>query len=233
MHLIADTGSLRALCERLAGSRCITVDTEFMRDRTYWPRLCLVQPRLGRRSGGGRCARSRHRSRTAAGADAGLRCAQGVPRRPPGHRNLLPSRRPRPDTRVRHADRSDGLRLRRSGRLRTAGRQAGARFHRQDRALHRLGAAAPDEKDVRLRDFRRHPSSRRLRKDCRPARQQRARGMARRGDGGADRPGDLPHGTRGGLAPGQDPLAQAAPTRRSARTRGMARGRGAASRCAP
>ncbi len=43
MHLIADTGSLRALCERLAGSRCITVDTEFMRDRTYWPRLCLVQ----------------------------------------------------------------------------------------------------------------------------------------------------------------------------------------------
>ena len=43
MHLIADTGSLRALCERLAASRYITVDTEFMRDSTYWPRLCLVQ----------------------------------------------------------------------------------------------------------------------------------------------------------------------------------------------
>ena len=43
MHLIADTGSLRALCERLAASRYITVDTEFMRDTTFWPRLCLVQ----------------------------------------------------------------------------------------------------------------------------------------------------------------------------------------------
>ncbi|MDE0058895.1 MAG: ribonuclease D [Defluviicoccus sp.] len=43
MHLIADTGSLRALCERLAASRYVTVDTEFLRDTTYWPRLCLVQ----------------------------------------------------------------------------------------------------------------------------------------------------------------------------------------------
>ena len=43
MHLVADTASLRALCERLAASRYIAVDTEFMRDRTYWPRLCLVQ----------------------------------------------------------------------------------------------------------------------------------------------------------------------------------------------
>ena len=43
MHLIADTRSLRALCERLADSRYITVDTEFLRDSTYWPRLCLVQ----------------------------------------------------------------------------------------------------------------------------------------------------------------------------------------------
>ena len=43
MHLVADTASLRALCERLAASRFIAVDTEFMRDRTYWPRLCLVQ----------------------------------------------------------------------------------------------------------------------------------------------------------------------------------------------
>ncbi len=43
MHLVADTGSLRALCERLAASRTIAVDTEFMRDSTFWPRLCLVQ----------------------------------------------------------------------------------------------------------------------------------------------------------------------------------------------
>ena len=43
MHLIADTGSLRALCDRLSGSRYVAVDTEFMRDSTFWPRLCLVQ----------------------------------------------------------------------------------------------------------------------------------------------------------------------------------------------
>jgi ribonuclease D len=41
--LISDTDSLRALCERLAKSDFVTVDTEFMRENTYWPDLCLVQ----------------------------------------------------------------------------------------------------------------------------------------------------------------------------------------------
>jgi len=43
MDLIADTAALTALCERLAESPYITIDTEFMRERTYWPQLCLVQ----------------------------------------------------------------------------------------------------------------------------------------------------------------------------------------------
>lgn len=43
MSLIADTQSLSALCERLAKSSVVTVDTEFIRERTYWPRLCLIQ----------------------------------------------------------------------------------------------------------------------------------------------------------------------------------------------
>ncbi|HEY0626348.1 MAG TPA: ribonuclease D [Allosphingosinicella sp.] len=41
--LITDTDSLAALCERLARSDFVAVDTEFMRENTYWPDLCLVQ----------------------------------------------------------------------------------------------------------------------------------------------------------------------------------------------
>ncbi len=43
MTLINDSETLAAFCERQAGADYVTVDTEFMRDRTYWPRLCLVQ----------------------------------------------------------------------------------------------------------------------------------------------------------------------------------------------
>jgi len=41
--LITDTETLRALCERLARSEFVCVDTEFMRENSYWPELCLVQ----------------------------------------------------------------------------------------------------------------------------------------------------------------------------------------------
>ena len=41
--LITTTDALAALCGRLAAERFVTVDTEFMRERTYWPELCVVQ----------------------------------------------------------------------------------------------------------------------------------------------------------------------------------------------
>ena len=41
--LITTTEALAALCARLAKADFITVDTEFMRENTYWPELCLVQ----------------------------------------------------------------------------------------------------------------------------------------------------------------------------------------------
>ncbi|QPC99727.1 ribonuclease D [Qipengyuania soli] len=41
--LITTTEALADLCERLAKSEFVTVDTEFMRENTYWPELCLVQ----------------------------------------------------------------------------------------------------------------------------------------------------------------------------------------------
>jgi ribonuclease D len=43
MTPITETAPLSALCERLAKEDFVTVDTEFMRERTYWPKLCLVQ----------------------------------------------------------------------------------------------------------------------------------------------------------------------------------------------
>lgn len=41
--LIDDSATLAALCERLAQSDFVAVDTEFMRENTYWPDLCLIQ----------------------------------------------------------------------------------------------------------------------------------------------------------------------------------------------
>src|SRR4028119_1126996 len=41
--LITDSDTLLKLCERLAKSDFVAVDTEFMRENTYWPDLCLVQ----------------------------------------------------------------------------------------------------------------------------------------------------------------------------------------------
>lgn len=43
MHLISDSAELTRICEDLATAPYVTVDTEFLRERTYWPQLCLVQ----------------------------------------------------------------------------------------------------------------------------------------------------------------------------------------------
>ena len=41
--LITDTATLSSLCERLSKADFVAVDTEFMRENSYWPDLCLVQ----------------------------------------------------------------------------------------------------------------------------------------------------------------------------------------------
>ena len=43
MDLIATTSELAAVCARLAKHPVITVDTEFLRETTYYPLLCVVQ----------------------------------------------------------------------------------------------------------------------------------------------------------------------------------------------
>ncbi len=43
MHLITNQDELNTACGLLAEAPYITIDTEFMRERTYWPKLCLLQ----------------------------------------------------------------------------------------------------------------------------------------------------------------------------------------------
>lgn len=43
MSLITSSDILRETCERLARHPFITVDTEFLRETTFWPKVCVVQ----------------------------------------------------------------------------------------------------------------------------------------------------------------------------------------------
>ena len=43
MDPIIDTGALDRFCAAQKSAEFIAVDTEFLRDQTYWPKLCLVQ----------------------------------------------------------------------------------------------------------------------------------------------------------------------------------------------
>ena len=41
--LITKSDDLKALVDRLSKHPFVAVDTEFMRENTYWPDLCLIQ----------------------------------------------------------------------------------------------------------------------------------------------------------------------------------------------
>ncbi len=43
MQIVTKTRELAALTKALASDAYVTVDTEFIRDTTYWPKLCLIQ----------------------------------------------------------------------------------------------------------------------------------------------------------------------------------------------
>ena len=43
MKIVTTTSELETVCARLSGAGFVTVDTEFMRDSTFWSKLCLIQ----------------------------------------------------------------------------------------------------------------------------------------------------------------------------------------------
>ncbi|MFP7673153.1 ribonuclease D [Marivita sp. S0852] len=43
MHVVTTTQDLAAFCQRAAQTAYVTVDTEFLRERTYYSKLCLIQ----------------------------------------------------------------------------------------------------------------------------------------------------------------------------------------------
>ena len=47
MKPITTTAELAAFCDKIKGQPFVAVDTEFMRETTYWPKLCLIQASAG------------------------------------------------------------------------------------------------------------------------------------------------------------------------------------------
>jgi len=43
MRIVTTTPELKSLVAELTGAPYLALDTEFMRDQTYWPKLCLIQ----------------------------------------------------------------------------------------------------------------------------------------------------------------------------------------------
>ena len=43
MTLITDTAELASVCDRFATHPFVTVDTEFLRETTFWPKVCVIQ----------------------------------------------------------------------------------------------------------------------------------------------------------------------------------------------
>ena len=43
MELIKTNKELKEVCKILTKAKFITIDTEFIREKTYWSQLCLIQ----------------------------------------------------------------------------------------------------------------------------------------------------------------------------------------------
>ena len=49
MEIVQDNKSLIKACKLIRKQKIIYIDTEFLRDKTYWPQLCLIQIKTARK----------------------------------------------------------------------------------------------------------------------------------------------------------------------------------------
>ena len=162
MTLLTTTDELAELCADLAREPFVAIDTEFMRDRTYWPKLCLVQL----------AGETRHAAVDPLAPEIDLAPLFELMADPAVLKVFHAARQDieifyhltgaDAGAVVRHPARRDGLRLRRGGRLRDPGRAAHQGADRQELALHRLGAPAAQPAAAELRARRRDPPARGL-----------------------------------------------------------------------
>jgi len=121
MNLIATNDELAAACERFARHPFVAVDTEFLRETTFWPLLCVVQVASDDEAVA--------IDALAEGLDlaplfalmADEKVVKGVSRRAPGRRDFLEAGGRGAQADVRHPGRRHGLRLWRSGLLQRIG----------------------------------------------------------------------------------------------------------------
>ena len=51
MQTVTTTEELAAFCQQAKEAPYVTIDTEFLRERTYWAKLCLIQLALPGKAG--------------------------------------------------------------------------------------------------------------------------------------------------------------------------------------
>ncbi len=147
--ITTDFRPFRDLLPALPNGEFVAVDTEFMREQTFWPDLCLIQLKgpaeeaivdplapgidlkpfydLMADSASSRSSTPRARTSKSSYCEAGLIPTPGL----------------------RHPDRRHGLRLRRKRELRQSGQEGHRPRPRQELALHRLGPPPADRQAAR------------------------------------------------------------------------------------
>ena len=200
MNIVVDTEALARFCAEAAGYPYVTVDTEFLRERTYYAQLCLVQiARPGKGDEGAvlvdtlseklsleplyELFRNRNVVKVFHAARQDLEIFQTT-------EGVLPA--PFFDTQVAAMVCGYGDQVGYETLVRQIARAAG----RQVLAVHRLEPAAAQPGADDLCPRRRHPPPADLRGAGEAARGDRPQRLGRGGGRGADRPRDLPRRAR-------------------------------------
>ena len=89
MNVVTRTSDLVSACKRFEDVDYITVDTEFIRDNTYWPQVCLIQVASQDEAIAVDPLSKELDLDPVSQASDQRRCRQGIPRRAAGYRDIL------------------------------------------------------------------------------------------------------------------------------------------------